>query len=99
MFIASLEYRKYIQKPRTAEEKDKKLITLALKQKKLTKSVRPYQEIIHEIVRDFKEGIDILDPEIFEREDIVEFAKENNILEDSMVQKFIERAKPHAAWA
>ena len=33
MFIASLEYRKYIQRPRTPEEKNNKLISLALKAK------------------------------------------------------------------
>lgn len=98
MFNPALEYRKYIQKPRTATEKDQKLIKLALRFKELTKSVRPYQEIIYEIARDFKAGNDLLDPEIFEREDIEAFAKENKISNDPMVLQFIERAKPHAEW-
>ena len=98
MFNPALEYRKYIQKPRTAEEKDKKLIKLALKFKALTKSCRPYQEIIYGIERDFKAGNDLLDPEIFEREDLVAFAEENKIINDPIMLRFIERAKPRAEW-
>lgn len=98
MFIAALEYRKYIQRPRTAQEKDQKLIKLALKEKKLTKSNRPYQEIIRDIAGAFNTGEDILDPDIFPKEAIEEFAKEHGIENDRMVRQFIDRAHPAEWW-
>ena len=98
MFDPALEYRKYIQKPRTASEKDSKLIALALKFKARSKSNRPYQEFIHEIARDFKAGTDILSPDIFPKEDIIEWAKENKVENDSTVLKFVEMAQPRSYW-
>ena len=65
MFIASLEYRKYIQRPRTPEEKNNKLISLALKAKKLARSNEPYSVFVREIERAFNAGEDILDPDVF----------------------------------
>lgn len=99
MFIPALEYRKYVQKPRTADEKNKKLINLALKEKKVSRSNLPYQDIVREIARAFHAGEDILDPEIFSKEAILEFAKENSIENDRTVQQFIEKAKPESWWA
>lgn len=99
MFTPALEYRKYIQKPRTPQEKDQKLIRLALKEKKVTRSNRPYQEIVREIARAFHAGEDLLDPEIFSKESIIEFAKENEIENDRMVRQFIDRAMPEASFA
>lgn len=98
MFIPALEYRKYIQRPRTAEQKNQKLINLALRAKKIEKSNRPYQEFVREIARAFYAGEDILSPEIFPREDIEEFAKENGILNDNTVQKFIDLAQTRLWW-
>ena len=98
MFIAALEYRKYIQKKRTPEQKENKLIKLALKEKKLAKSNHPYQEFAREIARAFNAGEDILDPELFPREAIIEYARENGIENDRMVKEFIERAKPESWW-
>ena len=99
MFIPALEYRKYIQKPRTAEQKDKKLIALALRERKETGSKLSYQDIVREIARAFNAGEDILDPEIFPKEAIIEFAKENKIENDRTVQRFIEQAQPEEWWA
>lgn len=99
MFIPALEYRKYIQRPRSAEEKNKKLINLALKTKKVTRSNLPYQDIVREIARAFNAGEDILNPEIFPKEAIAQFAKENKIENDPMVEKFIEKAMPESWWA
>ena len=99
MFIAALEYRKYIQKPRTAEQKDKKLINLALREKRETRSNLPYQEIVREIARAYNAGEDILDPEIFSKEAIIEFAKENKIENDRTVLRFIDQAHPESWWA
>ena len=99
MFIAALEYRKYVQKPRTNQEKDQKLIKLALREKKATHSNLPYQDIVREIARAFNAGEDILDPAIFPKESIIEFAKENKIENDRTVQKFIEQAHPESWWA
>ena len=98
MFIAALEYRKYIQRPRTADQKNKKLISLALREKKATHSNLPYQDIVREIARAYNAGEDILDPEIFPKEAIIEFAKENKIEEDRMVKMFIEKAQPEDWW-
>ena len=99
MFNPALEYRKYIQKPRTPQEKDQKLIRLALKEKKVCKLNVPYQEIVREIARSFNAGEDILDPSIFSRESIIEFAKEHEIENDRMVREFIDRAQPEASFA
>ena len=99
MFNPALEFRKYIQRPRTAQERDQKLIKLALKEKKLSKSNSPYQEIVREIARAYNAGEDILDPDIFPKEEIMEFAKENNIENDRTVLRFIERAQPASWWA
>lgn len=98
MFIAALEYRKYVQRPRTNDEKNKKLISLALREKKLSRSKAPYQEFAKEIARAFNVGEDILDPEIFPREAIIEFARENKIENDRKVQEFIEKAQPEEWW-
>lgn len=98
MFIPALEYRKYIQRPRTADEKNKKLISLALKEKKLSRSDAPYQEFVNEIARAFHAGEDILDPEIFSKEAIAEFARQNKIENDRMVQEFINQAQPEEMW-
>lgn len=99
MFIAALEYRKYLQKARSGDEKQTKLIALALKEKKLSRSNAPYQFFVKEIVRAFNAGEDILDPEIFPREEIVRFARENKIENDQKVQEFIELAQPEIWWA
>ncbi len=98
MFIPSLEYRKYIQKPRTAEQKNKKLISLALRAKRIERSNKPYQEFVREIARAFNAGEDILSPDLFPREDIEAFAMENEITNDRMVTTFIDQAKPRSWW-
>jgi len=98
MFIASLEYRKYIQRPRTPEEKNNKLISLALKAKKLARSNEPYSVFVREIERAFNAGEDILDPEVFPKESIIEFAKQNKIENDRKVKEFIELAQPEEWW-
>ena len=98
MFIAALEYRKYIQRQRTPEEKNSKLIALALKAKKLAKSNDPYSVFVRDIERAFNAGEDILDPEIFPKEAIIQFAKENKIENDRKVKEFIELAQPEEWW-
>ena len=99
MFIASLEYRKFVQQPRTSDEKTKKLTDLAFKEKARTKSNLSYQEIMKTILEDYRVGVDILDPDVFPREDIAEFAKENKITNDPLVIEFIKKAKTLQEWS
>lgn len=98
MFIAALEYRKYVQKPRTAIEKNKKLTDLAIKEKAVSKSALSCEELIDIILNDYRNGVDILDPDVFPKEDIESFAVENKIDRDPLVIKFIESAKPEIEW-
>ena len=80
MFIPSLEYRKYNQQQRTEAERQRFLTDLAFKAKAVSKDPRGWREIAAEIVADYEAGVDILDPELFEREDIVAFAEANGLI-------------------
>ena len=99
MFIPSLEYRKYNQQQRTEAERQRFLTDLAFKAKAVSKDPRGWREIAAEIVADYEAGVDILDPELFEREDIVAFAEANGVSGDPLVRRFIELSLPRAAWA
>ena len=89
MIIPALEYRRFLQKPRTPAERKAKLAALVIRTK-LTEE---------QILASYENGDDILDPDIFPKEDIETFAKEERIEKDPMVLAFIERALPRAAWA
>ena len=97
MFNPALEYRKFIQRERTDEEKRQKLATLAFKVRAAKKDERPITAIIAVIMDAYIHGYDILDPEFFEREDIVAFAEENGIQNDPQVVEFVNRAQPRYA--
>ena len=99
MFIPSLEYRKFMQKRRTETEQERFITDLAFKAKAASKDPRGWREIAAEILDDYEAGVDILDPEFFEREDIVEFAAKNGVADDPLVKRFIELSLPRAAWA
>ena len=94
MFDPALEYRKYVQRKHTDEEKRQKLANLASKVRTTKKDTRPLTAIMAVILESYTHGDDILDPELFEREDIVSFALENGIQDDPMVVEFINRAQP-----
>ena len=89
MIIPALEYRRFMQRPRTVAERQHKLAKLA-ERAKTTQSG---------ILASYAKGDDILDPDIFTREDIIAFAKEERIENDPLVQEFIKRSRPLAAWA
>jgi hypothetical protein len=97
-FDPALELRRFLQVPRTEGQKTKKLAELALRVRKhpeLTISVIPTdQGIIAAILEDYNRGGDILDPELFDREDIAEFALEYGIQNDPQVLASIAAAKP-----
>ena len=88
MIIPALEYRRFLQRPRTPAERKAKLASLVVKAK-VTEE---------QIIASYERGDDILDPDIFPKEDIETFAKEERIEKDPMVLAFIERALPRAAW-
>ena len=94
MFVPALEYRKFVQRNRTDQEREKKLADLAFKVKVSKKDNRPATAIMREIMDSYLHGYDILDPEFFEKEDIEAFAKENGIQKDPQVIDFINRAIP-----
>lgn len=87
-FDPVLEYRKYIQKDRTQSQKQNRLAKLALKA----------QVTVKYILTGYAEGLDILDPEIFEKEAIIEFAEANGIQNDPQVKRAINAAKPALIW-
>ena len=89
MIIPALEYRRFVQKPRTAKEKEAKLKSIASRTK----------VSVPEILTSYEKGDDILDPDLFPKEDIIEFAKEEKIENDPLVLAFIQRSRPLVAWA
>ena len=93
MFIAALEYRKFVQRTRTADERNKKLTALALREKSVNESELSEKQIIQGILNDYRNGVDILDPDLFSASDIEEFATQNRITKDPMVIRFIELAR------
>lgn len=94
MFVPALEYRKFVQRNRTDQEREKKLADLAFKVKVSKKDNRPATAIMREIMDSYLHGYDILDPEFFEKEDIISFAEQNGIQKDPQVIDFINRAIP-----
>ena len=89
MIIPALEYRRYLQRPRTIAARKAKLASLAIK----TSTTED------EILASYESGEDLLDPSIFWREDLQAFAKENKIERDPLMVAFIARSKPKDAWA
>ena len=98
MYCAALEFGKFVQVERTETEKRAKLIEIALKWLSRRDCVFPRDTapdvVVEDIVRSYRAGEDILDPALFWREDIEDFAKENGVTGDPMVREFISRAKP-----
>ena len=93
MFIAELELRKFLQKPRTQSEVDAKLAKLA---ERVDKNDIPGASA--RILRGYQMGEDIPDPAFFWREDIEQFAKDYHLTNDILVQRFIALARPMAEW-
>ena len=93
MFDPALEYRKFVQRKHTIDEKQSKLTSLAL-QVRAKNPNKPLKDILNNIVDSYRKGDDILSYELFEREDIIEFATKNRILNDPQVQTFIALAEP-----
>lgn len=98
MFDAALEYRRFLQKERSLQEKEAKLAALAAKSLQKTKSKLSLQEEKDEIYRRYQSGDDLLDPAIFERESIEEFALKFKIQNDPQVVQFISMAKTRDEW-
>lgn len=95
-FDPSLEYRKFNQVARTPEQKMKKLAQLAKRVRKhpeLTICFLPTRDIIAAILDGYHKGEDLLDPELFDKEDIIEFATSNGLMDDPQVQATIQAAK------
>ena len=84
IFDPILEYRIYIQTPRTKEAIAKKLDTLAKRGRTTPKS----------ILRGYAEGVDILDPELFDREDLIGFAEGFGLMNDLQMKRAISKAQP-----
>lgn len=87
-YIPALALRRYLQKDRTEGQIQKKLSSIA----------RRARRGVEEILRSYERGEDILDPEIFPREDIIEFATTNKIINDPMVISAINAAMPLDYW-
>jgi hypothetical protein len=88
MFIAALAYRQFVQRDRTPEQKKLRLAKIAARAG-MTEE---------EVLSDYERGTDILDPEAFWKEDILQFARENNISDDPLVLAFLSRAKTREEW-
>lgn len=88
MFRLVLEYRRFVQSVRSERERQSKLLELA---GRLKGSLAENAEAIRAA---YLAGEDILDPDLFEREDIVSFAKKHGILHDPQVVVAIESAQP-----
>ena len=88
IFIPALAFRRYIQKKRSESQISKKLDSVARRARTSPISV----------LKSYERGEDILDPSIFPREDIIEFAKTNNIINDPMVIAAINAAMPSEYW-
>ena len=93
MFDPALEYRKFVQRARTEEQRKAKLTALAERWMARTGDCS-VEEAIRRILYNYSVGYDILDPDFFDREDIQEFAERNGIERDPQVIAFIKRAQP-----
>lgn len=73
-----------------------KLMELAdkwLKRKDCPFSKDTPKEVVAEDIEDsYNKGTDLLDPEMFWKEDLIAFAEENKITNDPMMKDFINRA-------
>lgn len=87
-YIPALALRKYLQRDRTEGQVEKKLASIA----------RRARVGVVEVLKSYERGEDILDPMIFPREDIIEFAKANKIINDPMVISAINAAMPSEYW-
>lgn len=90
MYSQVLEYRKFVQTFRDAKQRRSKLLALASK----IKTDDPVMMRVEAILEAYRKGDDILDPELFDREDIIDFAEKHGIQNDPQVAAFIEMAKP-----
>lgn len=80
-----LEYRKFLASaPRSSSEREKKLASL---EGKLSRK---------DILIQYMRGCDILDPEICDREALLEFAHDNGLSNDPQVAAAIAFARPKA---
>ena len=96
-FDPVLEYRRFTQVYRSEEEKAMKLNALAgttRMHRELLIGKLPKEKIIAAILDGYRRGEDILDPNFFDRQDIVDFATENGLLNDPQVLAAITAAKP-----
>ena len=84
-----LEYRRFVQTFRTEKERRDKLVALAAKVRCLDSA----EDRMRAILSAYARGDDILDPDLFERADIVRFAEENRIQNDPKVLEFINKAR------
>ena len=93
MFIAALEFRKFLQRERSESERQSKLTELAVKwlskRDCIYAKTTPIEIVEKAIVDSYTNGDDILDPQFFTKEDIIAFAEENGITSDPQVKKFI----------
>lgn len=90
MYSQVLEYRKFVQTFRDAKQRRSKLLALASK----IKTDDPVMKRVEAILEAYRRGDDILDPDLFDREDIIAFAEKHGIQNDPQVVAFIEMAKP-----
>ena len=97
MFIAALEYRRFLQGRRTEDEKREKLTELAktwLKKRDcIFDKSTPLEIVERDILDSYEKGLDILDPELFSREDLINFAQSYGVAGDPMVIQFIQKSR------
>ena len=89
MYNQVLEYRRFVQKFRTEKQKSDKLKALADK----VRMVGSLDDKVKAILAAYRAGEDILDPDLFDRDDIIRFAEDNNIQHDPKVLEFINKAR------
>ena len=82
-----LAYRRFVQGFRSERDRQNKLLELA------GRMTGPIEENARAIYEAYCRGDDILDPDLFDREDILAFARKNGLLGDQQVLAAIEQAK------
>lgn len=92
MYKQVLQYRRFVQTFRSEVEKRNKLRSIAERMR----GDGAVEAKMRAILEAFRRGDDILDPEFFDREDIVAFAEQNGVQNDPLVVEFIGRAKPRS---
>ena len=97
MFIPALELSKFCQVPRTDAERREKAAELArvwlTKRDCIFPKTTPIEGVQEDIINTFLSGQDILDPDLFWKEDIIQFAEDNGVASDPQVKNIINQSR------